>query len=291
MERERRIVDDRTFLLGLDGLYRKAMKRHESQELIHCARVVAGELSLPPAEGPVEGYYVETPELTEYFQLVRALQGVGRGFRDRLSGLLEFQRLEEVVSAPLFGKAIYEGLLLPEMRDPLYLALQGRPMEGWSIDSLVDGAHRAAVEEDDFSLVGMAALARDGVVLTAARESTVLFAGVLAGSAPDPPEPVYVWAVDPELSRRAGRFVGTFKSLFGEDLPLPVAGNAAAYWASAEENEVMGRCVRIGKDDSRVPVRHYHWAIRSGMEGKEEAVDFWDDELWTTARYREKIGW
>jgi hypothetical protein len=74
MKIDRRIVDNRVFLLGLDELYREAMKRHEREELLGCARETAGALSVAAAEVPVEGYYSEDERLTEYFLLVRVLQ-------------------------------------------------------------------------------------------------------------------------------------------------------------------------------------------------------------------------
>lgn len=37
MSTERRVVDNRFFSLGLDGLYRDAMKEHERGELLGCA--------------------------------------------------------------------------------------------------------------------------------------------------------------------------------------------------------------------------------------------------------------
>ncbi len=76
---ERRVVDDRVFLLGLDKLYRDAMKQHERGELLGCARRVAEALHVTPADVPVEGYYAEDERLTEYFRLVRALQDVDEG--------------------------------------------------------------------------------------------------------------------------------------------------------------------------------------------------------------------
>jgi hypothetical protein len=38
MATERRVVDDRNFLLGLDKLYRDAMQQFERGELLRCAR-------------------------------------------------------------------------------------------------------------------------------------------------------------------------------------------------------------------------------------------------------------
>lgn len=63
MFKERRIVDNRTFLLGLDKLYRDAMKRHERGELLHCARRVAVALQVAPAAGPVAGVARHVPRV------------------------------------------------------------------------------------------------------------------------------------------------------------------------------------------------------------------------------------
>src|SRR4029079_15725650 len=79
MKPELRVVDNRVFLLGLDELYREAMKSHERGELRDAARSVASALDLDPAKGrddPVEGYYTEDARLTEYFRLMRSLQAV-----------------------------------------------------------------------------------------------------------------------------------------------------------------------------------------------------------------------
>ena len=47
---EWRVVNNRVFMLGLDGLYRKAMKRHEAGELLGCARQVARTLKVKPLD-------------------------------------------------------------------------------------------------------------------------------------------------------------------------------------------------------------------------------------------------
>ncbi len=74
MMREPHVVDNRVFLLGLDDLYRRAMKWNEGFELLRCAREVAWALHVQPAAVPVEGYYAEDEHLTEYFRVLRALQ-------------------------------------------------------------------------------------------------------------------------------------------------------------------------------------------------------------------------
>lgn len=176
MHTETRVVDDRTFLLGLDELYRRHLRVHERGELLDCARRLCADLDLAPAQGPVEGCYVEEPELSEYFQRMRALQDLEAGSCDGVTSNSAFSRLREVTASPLFG----------------------------------------------------------------------------------------------------------------DSLPAPGAGHAAEYWAAAKDNEVAGRCVRLGYDDTIEPLRHYHWALVPRQQGL-EAVEFWSEELWTTERFREAL--
>jgi hypothetical protein len=284
VEFEDRVVDNRVLLLGLDKLYRDAMKQYERTELLGCARRVAAVLHSGPADVPVEGYYAEDPELTEYFLLMRTLQEIGEGAIPAVSSLREFARLREVTSAPLFGQPQY-GKLLAVGRDALSKALLDTFPE-WTVKRLTDAAYASALEMDDFSLVGLAARIQDPVVLTATRESVVLYAEMMIGSAAAPPQPRYIWAVDEDLAAQAGRFVKAFDALFDDRLPTPDANHAERYWYAYKDNEIVGRCVRIGCDDRVSPIRHYHWAICRGKYGPYAVDDFWKSEVWTTERYR-----
>src|SRR6185503_13563141 len=151
---EHRIVDNRTFLLGLDKLYCFAMKQQERGELLHCARHVAAVLQVAPATVPVEGYYAENQQLTEYFLLMRALQDVGKERTPAVASLPEFQRLWDVTSAPLYGKPLLKDKILPSGLDALAQGLSDTTMPEWNVQRLTDAAYRAAQEMDDFSLVG-----------------------------------------------------------------------------------------------------------------------------------------
>ena len=99
-------------------------------------------------------------------------------------------------------------------------------------------------------------------------------------------EPEYVWEVDDIIQERAFKFVETFNNLFGERLPRPSPENAKEFWMASSEWKVMGRCVRVGFDDSERPIRHYHWAIDRDAKYRPVVRDFWDTEIWTTERYR-----
>jgi hypothetical protein len=171
---ERRVVDNKVFLLALDKLYREAMKQQERGELLRCARRVAKALQAMPADVPVEGYYAEDQKLTEYFRLIRALQEIDEALASPVASLLEFQRLLDVTSAPLHGRPQRIGKLLPARRDALSQALHDTFPE-WTVKGLAAAACKTAREIDDISLVGLAARVQDAVVLTAARESVVLY--------------------------------------------------------------------------------------------------------------------
>lgn len=285
---ERCVVNNRVFLLGLDSLYREAIKPHERGELLGCARVVSAKLGAAPFGGPVEGYYTEDEALTEYFRLLRALQQISGTKRSSVARLREFKRLLEVTSSPVYGRAIDSGRLLPTGRDPLSEALRLNRDE-WSLVRLLDTAYRAADESDDCSLVGLAALARDPVVLTALRESAVLYAERVRTLGFRALGCEYVWEVGEDVARRAAHFVEAFNRLFGEHLPEPIPQNAETFWHARGWNTVKGRCVALGVTPP--PERYYHWAICSTPEGQPAVQEFWADELWTTERYREGLMW
>ncbi len=273
------VVDDRVFLLALDYHYREGMKQFEAHELLPLARRVAGALDVSPATGPVEGYYADNPALTEYFQLVRALQEQPLERERDVQAMGEFRCLLEVMSSPMFGRTVREKLL-PVGRDALSQALiDTRP--NWTVERLVDAAYHAALGWDDYSLVGLAARIRDAVVLTALRESVVLEAEMVLGALPSY-SPVSEWRVSPELVRQAERFIAEFHRFVPGGIPTPSAENALAYYSAYALNEIRGRCVWIGRDPSGP---RYHWAIQ-GTGDALVVEEFWSDELWTTRRYR-----
>jgi hypothetical protein len=284
MSVEHCIVDNTVFLLGLDSLYRDAMKGHERGELLACARELAEVLDVAPAAVPIEGYYGEEPELALYFRLMRALQDVGPERQSEVAPLTPFLRLHEVAAAPLYGRARDVGKLFPVGRDPLSQALEdGGP--AWSVARLTSAAGACARAWDDFSLVGLAARSGNAVVLTALRESVVLY-GEVVFAALARKRYEYIWRVDSDLAAQANRFIAEFNRLFGNELPPAEAAQAKIYWAASDLPACVGRCVRLASDDTTSPVRHYHWAIREGQDGDLTVHEFWDTEIWTTDRYR-----
>lgn len=307
----RYVVDDRVFLLGLDKHYRDAMKLFESAVLLPCAQAVAGRLDVPPKDVPIEGYYVESPELTAYFRLMRGLQDVTEERGRPAESMAELRQILEIAASRLYGDASYlrndERYLLPAGRDPLsraLLAFQDMP-EKWNVATLAGEASKQALERDDFSLVGLAARARDAVVLTALRESVVLYAEkeMLLGGMDEEPE--YVWQVDEALANAANRFIELFNRLVGsvnaglwekhgmsrrfewdafQPIPSAEAKHASHFYSRAEDNEIGGRCVHLA---TRIDTEEmYHWAVRGNPVAGWQVHEFWSAEMWTTERYR-----
>jgi hypothetical protein len=284
------VVDNRVFLLGLDELYRTAMKLFESRTLLPCARTVAKELHIQPASTPIEGYYYETPELQEYFRLMRSLQDVDTTSETRVRDLREFQLLRDVISSPLYGRPHHQGKLFPVGRDPLSQALKDT-IPTWTVERLVNEAYRVAVQQDDISLVGLAARVQDAVILAAARESVVLYAEMLTlGPIDQEPEFIYEWHVDQALADAANRFIEEFNRFVSGALPKAEASNAEHYHSAYVDNEFVGRCVRIGQSEDRS--QHYHWAIavtgfsRDTPQPELIVDEFWSKHVWTTQKYR-----
>ncbi|MGH7520913.1 MAG: hypothetical protein ACREMI_06515, partial [Gemmatimonadales bacterium] len=64
-------------------------------------------------------YYAEDERLTEYFQLMRALQAEPNRRAAEVQQLRAYERLYEVTSSPLFGRPRDEDKLLPTGHDAL----------------------------------------------------------------------------------------------------------------------------------------------------------------------------
>ena len=285
-----RLVDNRSFLLGLDELYRNAMKRFERDELLPCAREVADALHIQPASIPIEGYYSETPALEEYFRWMRSLQEQDEKTEARVKQLPEFQLLWEVTNSPLYGRAQRKGMLFPVGRDPLSQALQDTAPH-WTVEGLTKAAYAAAIQFDDYSLVGLAARIQDAVVLTSARESAVLYLEMVPLGLDPGPELEYQWRVDPALAEAANRFIEAFNRFVPEALPRAEAANAEVYYDAYSDSKIIGRCVRLGHtpDGSQ----YYHWAIAvtawSEKQFEMSVHEFWSKDIWTTQKYREAL--
>ena len=68
-----------------------------------------------------------------------------------------------------------------------------------------------------------------------------------------------------------------------------MAEQAKTFWGASRENDIAGRCVRIGRESPESTARNYHWAI-DRRAGDYSVRDFWSEDLWTTERYRSEGG-
>ncbi|WP_431689272.1 hypothetical protein [Hahella sp. NBU794] len=283
------IVDNRTLILALDELYRRRMQSFEVNTLLPAAKAVAKVLDVEPCSGPVEGYYAETEALTEYFQFMRSLQQQGARSADKVEEMPEFRQLLKVCNAAIYGAGANHSGLLPSRHDPLYYALNSLPPDEWVLATLTELAANIAREKDDYSLVGIASLSQEPLLIAALRESCVLYGAVAAGCAPgvSPVQYQYIWKVDQEIEDACNRFINEFNALTQSDILPATADNAEYFYDAAQDADITGRCVRIGYDDSVYPTRHYHWAIND----RRKVEEFWSDELWTTQRYCDEKLW
>lgn len=279
-------LTDRKLLLGLDYAFRERMKRFEINSLLPASRSLMSKLHIKPVNCPIEGYYSELPELSEYFFNTRSLQSLDDSMATSLSTHQDYQILNEVCSSAIFGAETRSGFFIQRL-DPLYLALNNITVDHWQLDTIMTEAQHISTKSNDCSLVGMAALIGDSMVLAALRETVALYAAVAAGSAIAPPTYQYQWNVSPALEERASQFVSAFNILGAENLPEPTAKNAEFYYLQSDQNHIIGRCIRIGFDDSSSPAKHYHWAIRPPSHTP-RIEEFWSEDIWTTKRYHDE---
>jgi hypothetical protein len=281
-------VDDRKLLLALDNLYRTHMKVFETECLLPYSRDLMNQLSLQAQNFPIEGYYVESDALKEYFLNIRTLQKRSNVDAKPVRNSEPYQALLKVLSSEIYGSKLLQSEgFFPERLNSLYFALDTTEPNDWTVEALTDKAYQFSVADNDISLVGLAAFIQDAVVLAALRESVVLYSAIAAGSPLEPPTYKYVWNVSEELQNRANQFIQLFDQLTSSPIRQACAENAEYFNNAYEDNEILGRCVFIGFDDSKIPNAYYHWAINYEAQGGNLVVDaFWDTKIWTTEYYQ-----
>ncbi len=279
-------VDNRVLILALDYLYRESMKQFEKEVLLGKSRILVNKLSLSLIDIPIEGYYYESDELKEYFLKIRTLQNCPAERKYEVEGLESYQMLSRIMSSEIYGKGNEDGFF-PRRLDSLFYALDSIPINEWSVKTITEKAQSIAIKNDDISLVGIAASINDSVVLTALRESVALYAMVALGCAEVPPKMVYQWNVDSALQIKVDRFIRIFNELTASNIKNACSENVEYFYKAFEDNEIIGRCIRIGIDDSTTPEKNYHWAITHDARGL-VVDDFWSKELWTTERYQDE---
>ncbi|MEM8857978.1 MAG: hypothetical protein AAGD96_06635 [Chloroflexota bacterium] len=283
-----RKLDNRSLILALDHLYRESMKWYEVDTLLGQTKELLERLSIQPGNFPIEGYYTESKELTEYFLNMRTLQRTEETRAFEVEASEAYKNLAAVMSSEIFGSTGIQRFF-PHRHDPLYHALKNLSVEDWTVDQITQEAHAISKNSDDISLVGLAAYINDPVVLAGLRESVALYADIMMTGAPMETKIVYKWEVDQELQDRVNRFVHTFNKLTSSGIQPAEPENVEYFYYAFKDNKVLGRCIFIGSDPSEIPGKNYHWGINS-RRGELFVDDFWSEEVWTTERYkREKL--
>ena len=264
------------------------MKVFETECLLPYSKALMNQLSLQAQNFPIEGYYVESDALKEYFLNIRTLQKRSNVDAQSVRNSEPYQALLKVVSSEIYGSKLLQSEgFFPERLNSLYSALDTTDPNDWTVETLTDKAYQFSVADNDISLVGLAAFIQDAVVLAALRESVVLYSAIASGSELEPPTYKYVWNVSEELQSRANQFIQLFNQLTSSPIRQACAENTEYFNNAYEDNEILGRCVFIGFDDSKIPKAYYHWAINYEDQGGNLVVDaFWDTKIWTTEYYQ-----
>ena len=281
------IVDNQKFLLALDYLYREHMQKFEITHLLPAATELVEQLKSRIKPVPIEGYYNESEELSDYFLKMRALQATSISQKSLVENTEAYQLLASVMSSKIYGYKLIDENFFPQRFDAFTSALAETPVTEWSIPSLTNKAYKIALKENDCSLTGLAASIQDALVLTAFRESTALYAYHLIGGVSDElPTYEYKWQVDPELASKANQFIDAFNKLTHNTLK-PAQSEHAEYFYNAyisNHSTLKMRCIRIGSNDSVEPMQHYHWVI-DYTDGQYSVKDIWSSTIWTTDDY------
>ncbi|MFT7537670.1 MAG: ferredoxin [Hyphomicrobiaceae bacterium] len=288
-------VHNRVLLQGLTVMFQRALALSIKNELHGCARRVAHVLDLKLTNCRVPDFCTGDEALTEYHQIVHALQQLPATEKARVETLPEFARLAAVTTSPLFGLPAESDRLLPTREDAIVRALT--TVATWSIEAVTTAAQSIAVKANDISLVGLAAQAGDPMLmiltrsLPAARPSSTVVADEqdasdLGGE--------FDWQVDRRFAASVGVFVDTANELLGADLPAATADNVSAYFWEHGRMAIGGQCVTLGKQGDSL----CHWAIRGPHPASRtpgpDAEQFLANELWDSERYTREVhprGW
>ena len=271
------LVTDRLFIIGLTELFRRQMKDHEINTLLPLAQKVCSILGLTPVNIPLEGYYADSPTLSQYFRLIRALQMAPSSEARKVSSTDAFRRLLAAYQSPAMGRIEDTPFLFPRTTSPLGEAL--KEPHTWSIQGLTQRSQQL-IRDSDAGLIAVACASADPVAICVARETMALAADVEFA---DLEPPRFLWKVSRDVAEVARRFITATAVSFGFTLPDPVEASAPVYGAASAGLDLAGRCILIGEHPGSEYGR-YHWYL-SGQDTGMVVIDFWSLATWTTADF------
>lgn len=291
------VVDNLQYFRAVDAQVRKHMKRFEAG-LLPIARQAVKDAGFGVKGVPIEGYYHETPELKEYFTLIRTLQ---HNYTDTITPAIE--RLHDVYTHPIFGlgqgrptaisdrdskKVMYPNepySTVSPVADPVTVASM-KIMPNWTINRIMNEIDKLNLGT---CLVGLALLvdkenSSNPLATCMACETTVLsrMKAIARGISP---VPEVEWRVSKEVEKYGERVVNGYNDLFRNYAASKLEAERVTQRNAAlilENVPPLERCVNLNIDGmTGRPDGYYHWAIEH--DGKRHVVcEFWSPHIVTT---------
>jgi hypothetical protein len=269
------VIDDCRFVIALTEFFRDRFRIYETDTLLPLARDVAKRLGIRPLDVPVEGYYAETEELSEYFRLVRGFQ---QEKIERCSVPQSLRELRAVFLSGFMGRVCSEDnqSLLPRLSNALNAALER--VSRWNVVTVTRSSKESVLREDE-DLIAVAAATGHPVPLCNARETMVLATALISEQEDDYPKTI--WRVSSQVESLGAAFVRKLAAVTDIRLPEPQAAFASVYASRLQSLSLDGRCVCLGFQYS-TERGFYHWYIDESTE-QSSVIDFWSTSIWTTS--------
>jgi hypothetical protein len=279
------IVGDFELILALDAFYRHRMQKYETEDLLPLVIEIFQKLGISPDKFPIEGYYYESEKLESYFNYIKTFQQVSIKHKEDLQNMLGYKKLTELYCSGLYGKYEYKDNILPQVKDPVYYAMESLSTEKWNVKNILDMAYTIINDIGNTTIIGLGILLKNPVIVTALRESVVLFPEFYTAGDPDFTIKYinkYIWNVSKEIEKLANTIIEIFNGICPYKIPNATEINAELYYKEFTSNPIDIRCVRIGYDN--LSGQNYHWAIKNQeyLTSNYKFMEFWDEKLWTT---------
>jgi hypothetical protein len=261
------------------------MKKYETKYLLPLVIELFKKLAITQKEYPIEGYYYESEELKNYFNYIKTFQQVSIKYKKDIQNMLGYKKLTELYCSGLYGKYEYKNNILPQIKDPIYYALESLSVENWNVKNIINEAFTIINDIGNTTIIGLGIALKNPVIVTALRESVVLYPDFYCTGVPDFTIKYinkYIWNVSKEIENLANTIIETFNGICKYKIPKAIEKNAKIYFEEFSSNPINLRCVRIGYDD--FSGKNYHWAIKNQkyLTSNYKFIEFWDKNLWTT---------
>jgi len=278
------IVNDFEFIIGLDSFYREKMKKYEVKILLPLIKEIFQNIDIQKKNFPIEGYYYENEDLTEYFNYVKTLKTLNNDYKPKIENMQGYKKLLNILCSGLYGNYYFNESILPITKDPIYRTLENLSFDNWKSEKIIKTAFSIIKEENDFSIISLGIIKKDPIILTALRESVALYSDIFVGSAPNLTvkyEYKYIWNVSNEIQNKANNIIEIFNGICPYKIPIAEEKNVKKYYDEYVSNPINIRCIRIGIDNIG---KNYHWAIINTdyLKRNYKFKEFWDSKFWTT---------